>query len=563
MDINDYLKIAKEYAKKHYESDDFIIMGLHKLIQDTDLFKLHAHALLSQQGDDGFGLIVPQSNPLGSGYRSLVKIVSNDTFSVDVDNSTIFMDNLFGFEKDHELITRFQDDLQNSESLFDLKDVYTFDEIVRIKHLIMPSTSMGLALDIISQNNESFEAGMYNDGQYSYPIKINMAEDINYGKSMKFDFFSQDPLYELMMIKEFPLTPERFFKELNVTAQSKIITISGFDHISFIEEDFQDMLDNGSPFMDETFVGSLFKLDSLRDIMIAYFDHQEFDDIKFEFGLRAEKFFEQPTIEHLLANDNRFTNVNDMLMEVYAKHPEISYSIQDIQIIKDKEILDKNEVLEHQIDKFHLFENHRGIQDLGPSMNDRKSFMNKYKLYGDDILKLDSDKIRFISSNQFSADAIIAAKQYNDTDYHKELSIDSLAINPQLSDEHITELLKSVVDYAKENKQVIMLTMQKDSPWGGINKERFISLVNNVIEEHKNDVPFVCDFGKNQSRYHLARSYLVDKSTPYEDLPKLLGKIKAFIDVSTDLDDLQTELELDKFVAKEKMAQKNGLKAQI
>ena len=37
MDINDYLKIANEYAVKHNKTDDFIVMGLYKLIQESSL----------------------------------------------------------------------------------------------------------------------------------------------------------------------------------------------------------------------------------------------------------------------------------------------------------------------------------------------------------------------------------------------------------------------------------------------------------------------------------------------------------------------------------------------
>lgn len=49
MEINDYLKIANEYAVKHNKTDDFIVMGLYKLMQETDLNRVYAHTLLSQR----------------------------------------------------------------------------------------------------------------------------------------------------------------------------------------------------------------------------------------------------------------------------------------------------------------------------------------------------------------------------------------------------------------------------------------------------------------------------------------------------------------------------------
>ena len=189
-----------------------------------------------------------------------------------IDKSEGVRDILFGLQDDHDLVRRFNDDLQHADSLFDLKDIYTFDEITRIKHLTTASTSISLALELISQNNESFETGKYNAAQNSYLNQISIAEDSNYNKSQKFIKFSGEALHQLISNSiQFPMTPESFFKDLNVTAQSKIIDISGFGHITFIEEDFQDLIDNDSPFIHDSFVGSLFKVDSLRDAIISYF----------------------------------------------------------------------------------------------------------------------------------------------------------------------------------------------------------------------------------------------------------------------------------------------------
>lgn len=86
------------------------------------------------------------------------------------------------------MVRRFNDDLQNVNSLFDLKDVYTFDEISRVKHLTSANLSTGLALELISQNNESFETGKYNTIQQSYFNQISLVEDLNYGKSQNLIF---------------------------------------------------------------------------------------------------------------------------------------------------------------------------------------------------------------------------------------------------------------------------------------------------------------------------------------------------------------------------------------
>jgi hypothetical protein len=572
MEINDYLKIANEYAVKHNKTDDFIVMGLYKLIQETDLKRVYAHSLLSQYGDNSFGLTTSQSSPLTHGVQTVTRIMTDPSgkngttsYSVDRDKNNNIRDVFFGHEHDHDLIRRFNDDLQNVESLFDLKDVYTFDEITRIKHLTLASLSTGLALELISQNNESFETGKYNAIQNSYRNQISLVEDVNYGKSQKFDFFSKDPLYELLHAKkEFPFTPDDFFKELNPTAQAKIIDISGFGHITFIEEVFQDLIDSDSPFITDSFVGSLFTMDSLRDVIISYYDYNELDDLKFEFSLMADRFLSNPTIEQLIEQDEKFANVDDMLMEVYAKHPEINYSIQDISIITDKEIANRKEVIDHQVDKFHMYESAREISDLGPSHNDRRDFLSKFKLYGSDILKEGEYRMRFISSNQFAADAVLSASFYFDEGIHNEILIDSVAINPQLSDIHITELLESVVDYAQKNKSIIMFTYDKDSPWGGIDKTRLINIVNAVVEQSIDNVPFLCNFGIEKDRYHYACNYLVNMDgMKYEELPKLFDKLKTFIDNNSDLDDLQLELKMDELIAKERNKLKSDNKASI
>lgn len=572
MEINDYLKIANEYAVKHNKSDDFIVMGLYKLIQETDLNRVYAHSLLSQHGDNSFGLTTPQSNPVSDGVQTLTRIVTDpsgktgtNVYSVDRDNNSNVRDVFFGSEQDHDLVRRFNDDLQNVESLFDLKDVYTFDEISRIKHLTLSNLSTGLALDLISQNNESAETGKYNTIQHSYKTQISMIESLNYGKSQKFDFFSQDPLYGLIHLKtELPLTPDTFFEHLNTTAQAKIIEISGFGHIAFIEEVLQDLIDSNSPFITDSFVGSLFTLDSLRDVVLSYYDYNELDDLKFQFNLMTDRFLSNPTIEQLLESDEKFANVDDMLMDVYTKHPELNYSIQDISIITDKEMEERKEVIEHQVDKFHMYESAKEITDLGPNQNDRRVFLSKFKIYSSNMLKTGENRIRFISSNQFAADAVLSANCYFDESVHNEILIDSVAINPQLSNEHITALFESVVDYAQKNKSIVMLTYDIDSPWGGIDKNRLINIVNAVIEQSADKVPFICNFGTEKDRYHYACNYLVNTDTMrYEELPKLFNQLKTFIDGHSDLDDLQLELKMDEFIAKERNKIKSDNKALI
>ena len=572
MEINDYLKIANEYAVKHNKTDDFIVMGLYKLMQETDLNRVYAHTLLSQHGDNSFGFTTPQSNPVSSGVQTLTRIVTDPSgktgttvYSVDRDNNSNVSDIFFGSEQDHDLVRRFNDDLQNVDSLFDLKDVYTFDEISRIKHLTSTNLSTGLALELISQNNESFETGKYNAIQQSYFNQISLVEELNYGKSQKFDFFSKDPLYELMHLEiDLPLTPEGFFEHLNPTAQAKIIEISGFGHITFIEEVFQDLIDSNSPFISDSFVGSLFTLDSLRDVVLSYYDYNELDDLKFEFSLMADRFLSQPTIEQLLESEEKFANVDDMLMDVYAKHPELNYSIQDISIITDKEIEGRKEVIEHQVDKFHMYESAREISDLGPDQSARRTFLSKFKMYGEDLLKHGDHRMRFISSNQFAADAVLSASYYFDESVHNEILIDAVAINPQLSNEHIAELFEAVVDYAQKNKSIVMLTYDKKTPWGGIDKDRLINIVNSVVEQSADKVPFLCNFGIKNNRHHFACNYLVNTDTmKYEKLPKLFNQLKTFIDSHPDLDDLQLELKMDEFIAKERNKLKSDNKASI
>lgn len=572
MEINDYLKIANEYAVKHNKTDDFIVMGLYKLMQETDLNRVYAHTLLSQHGDNSFGFTTPQSNPVSSGVQTLTRIVTDPSgktgttvYSVDRDNNSNVSDTFFGSEHDHDLVRRFNDDLQSVDSLFDLKDVYTFDEISRIKHLIAANLSTGLALELISQNNESFETGKYNTIQQSYFNQISLVEELNYGKSQKFDFFSKDPLYELMHLDtDLPLTPEGFFEHLNPTAQAKIIEISGFGHITFIEEVFQDLIDSNSPFISDSFVGSLFTLDSLRDVVLSYYDYNELDDLKFEFSLMADQFLSNPTIEQLLESEEKFANVDDMLMEVYAKHPELNYSIQDISIITDKEIEERKEVIEHQVDKFHMYESAREINDLGPDQSARRAFLSKFKMYGEDILKHGDHRMRFISSNQFAADAVLSASYYFDESVHNEILIDAVAINPQLSNQHIAELFEAVVDYAQKNKSIVMLTYDKKTPWGGIDKDRLINIVNSVVEQSVDKVPFLCNFGVEKNRHHYACNYLVNTDTmKYEELPKLFNQLKTFIDSHPDLDDLQLELKMDEFIAKERNKLKSDNKASI
>lgn len=572
MEINDYLKIANEYAVKYNKTDDFIVMGLYKLMQETDLNRVYAHTLLSQHGDNSFGFTTPQSNPVSSGVQTLTRIITDPSgktgttvYSVDRDNNSNVRDVFFGSDHDHDLVRRFNDDLQNVNSLFDLKDVYTFDEISRVKHLTSANLSTGLALELISQNNESFETGKYNTIQQSYFNQISLVEDLNYGKSQKFDFFSKDPLYELMHLKtELPLTPAGFFEHLNPTAQAKIIEISGFGHITFIEEVFQDLIDSNSPFITDSFVGSLFTLDSLRDVVLSYYDYNELDDLKFEFSLMADRFLSNPTIEQLLESDEKFANVDDMLMQVYAKHPELSYSIQDISIITDKEIEERKEVIEHQIDKFHMYESVREINDLGPDQGVRRTFLSKFKMYGEDILKHGDQRMRFISSNQFAADAVLSASYYFDESCHNEILIDSIAINPQLSDQNIAELFEAVIDYAQKNKSIVMLTYDKKTPWGGIDKDRLINIVNSVVEQSADKVPFLCNFGLKNNRNHFACNYLVNTNTmKYEELPKLFNQLKTFINSHPDLDDLQLELKMDEFIAKERNKLKSDNKASI
>jgi len=572
MEINDYLKIANEYAIKHNKTDDFIVMGLYKLMQETDLNRVYAHTLLSQHGDNSFGFTTPQSNPVGSGVQTLTRIVTDPSgmtgttvYSVDRDNNSNVSDIFFGSEQDHDLVRRFNDDLQNVDSLFDLKEVYTFDEISRIKHLTSTNLSTGLALELISQNNESFETGKYNTIQQSYFNQISLVEELNYGKSQKFDFFSKDPLYELMHLDiDLPLTPEGFFEHLNPTAQAKIIEISGFGHITFIEEVFQDLIDSNSPFISDSFVGSLFTLDSLRDVVLSYYDYNELDDLKFEFSLMADQFLSNPTIEQLLESEEKFANVDDLLMEVYAKHPELNYSIQDISIITDKEIEERKEVIEHQVDKFHMYESAREINDLGPDQSARRAFLSKFKMYGEDILKHGDHRMRFISSNQFAADAVLSASYYFDESVHNEILIDAVAINPQLSNQHIAELFEAVVDYAQKNKSIVMLTYDKKTPWGGIDKDRLINIVNSVVEQSADKVPFLCNFGVEKNRHHYACNYLVNTDTmKYEELPKLFNQLKIFIDSHPELDDLQLELKMDEFIAKERNKLKSDNKASI
>lgn len=215
MEINDYLKIANDYATKHNKDESFILMGLYKLIQDTDLKKLHAHSLFSEQGDGSFGLLTPQSHPSENNVTTLSKIILDKSgasiISIDTDKNNIGKDIIYGLEEDHDLVRRFNDDLQNVESLFDLKDVYTFDEITRIKHLMNTSVSLGFALELISQNNESSETGKYNDFQTSYLKKAIAAEYSNYNKSKKFEIFSNNGLSELTAAADkLPLTPNTF-----------------------------------------------------------------------------------------------------------------------------------------------------------------------------------------------------------------------------------------------------------------------------------------------------------------------------------------------------------------
>lgn len=568
MEINDYLKIANDYATKHNKDESFILMGLYKLIQDTDLKKLHAHSLFSEQGDGSFGLITPQSHPTENNVTMLSKIIIDKTgasiLSIDKDKNNVGKDIIYGLEEDHALVRRFNDDLQNVESFFDLKDVYTFDEITRIKHLMNTSVSLGFALELISQNNESSETGKYNDFQTSYLKKAAMAEYSNHNKSKKFEIFSNNGLSELSAASDkLPLTPNTFFTELNLNAQTTFTEMSGFGHINLIEEDLEDLINDDALFINNSFVGSLFKLDTFRDVMISYFDYNELDDVKFEFGLMTESFLEHPTIEDILVNNDKFKNVDDMLMDVYSKHPELNYSIQDISIITDNEISSKNELIEHQVDKFHFYASNQDIHNLGPNQQDRRVFLSKYKLYGESILKQGDGRVRFISSNQFAADAVLSASYYFNESPHNEISIDSIVINPQLSNEHITELFESIVDYAEKNKSILMITHEKLA-WGGINKDRLMDIIHSVVENSASRVPILCKFGIEKDREHFALNYLVNsKECSYEDLPKLFKKLKTFIDSNPTLDDLQLEFKMDEFIAKERIKSKTDIKSSI
>jgi hypothetical protein len=565
MDINDYLNIANKYKNDNNKNEDFVVMGLYKLIQETGLYAIHAHTLLSQQGDDSFGLLSHQINPHTDGLRTLSKFSKlrfhqSDTLyynTVDIKNDTLITDTIFGFDSDHDLLTRFNNDIQRIDSLFELKDVYSFDEITRIKQLIAPSASMNLAFELISQNDESSQIGKFNDAQYSYNLQIDRAEGLNVHKNPNFDQFTGDALYDLIKLKnEFPLTPESFINKMNSTAQSKLLNMAGFSMLAFDggfnEEEIQKLIDTKSPFITDTFLGDLFKLGSLRDVVISYFDHQELDAIKLECELRTERFQEHPSIEHMLANDPAFSGVDDLLLEVYSSHPELQSSHQDIKIITDKEIAAKNETIEHHVDRFHFFEDYKGISDLGPNRETRRGFLEKYKLYGDDLLSNDG-QIKFISSNQFSADAILSAREIKEEKKHNELTITGCAINPLLSDKLIGDLLNSVVDYAQKHKQIITFQNFDVSNWGGINKDRLHKIVTDCIEENKDKVPFVTDFGKDYDRYHLAIYRLTKFDVPYENLPKTLNKMKKLIDLLPDHEDLDVELELDLFASKEKL----------
>lgn len=534
MNILDYNKIAREISEKHFGqiNFNFITLGLAILIKETDLKENYNNYRLTVDGDKNFSFRKFMENGTHDPYINFIKYNGTYFHSIDIDFENLeFSPSILGNEE-KDLLSRFNSVFQEVESFEELKEEFSSDEIMFVLEKISPRESDKIPFILLAQEEENNELNKY--GLLNLKVKSRLYKLEQNGfkskyMSLKFKSFTDNVLADIVdfcIKKTYPINSVDDFNDFSSNSMSKIFNMDGLSHLDNTL-DYETLLEviSSTPELQNTVIGAMLTKSNLDDIILAYYNSQELEEMKTYFDLFTKQILMEPSIEDIVNEPIFYKAIQDLFDTIYKNHPEIEYNIQDISIhVKDIEN-PKNNILASHIDSFYFLEDQIGILDLATSGNSELlSYCSKFGLYTrKEHMDIRENDIIFVSKNQFNADIIAITSKFEDEDYHSELRVNELIINPTKNPEHIDDLLENIIEYAKNHKMVVVFNLPNDSAWGNMSKENYVKHIEKSLNKFEGQVPYAKLFGdyNSNTKEYLIYNYLSRSPISYEKLPAL------------------------------------------
>lgn len=560
MNIQDFITVAKKHysLKTNISENNFMCLALMRLIDETQLKNNYSNLRLFTL-DDVFYLASFNTANARDPYVNILNYSKHDSRFMFHHFSESVVDNLqiVATDRVRDLVIAFNDKIQDIDSFFELNGAFSFDEISQLRQVLNINVSSMLPMYLNTDYNEDFESNIYNEIRQK---KANFVLNSYYGNNNRSMEFSQFSSHLLNTLNEHYKKEQKAFtmddiKDLSSSELRYIYSTSGLEHLRFDTLDESDMvklINNSSTFLDDTFLGSLLKYDNANDVITSYFDHVELENIKLSIDLSSSYLLESPSLEDHLNQKETHEQLNKLFIDLYAQYPSLTYDIQDISIVKDKDVLEElsSNTFESLIDKFFLNAPKDYINDLGPNIQNRMDYMSQFRIYPPATqIALDEDNIKFVTANQFNVNGMLLGRCVNDTDYHPSIKINSAIIDPVLSDDKIRDLVCNMYDYAQRTQSILDIDLQNEFAWGSMNKDRFLTILKDVDSQYKNDVVmFLYINDKEQDKLYLASPYLDKSSFAYKDIPQLKMQVEKIIKDNINEFDTHIEFKIEAFL---------------
>lgn len=488
-----------------------------------------------------------------------VNLLENSIYSIFTKNERKKFFTKMLLDEDKEFINIFRNNLINSKNMKDLAINYNFDEISKLKLLLnFKNEEFSTLLNYIDYEEDN-KFGKYRDKRKFKNVNFNNIEN-NYNQ---YTIISK--LSDIKIKEDDPITIDNIDFKLERSEYKTLLLLSGFNDIDFSIEDFKDYLKNmiDEEFMNNNPLGILLDSKSKSEFLSRIFELYHFDNFKNDYLNIVNLQLEQESIEEYLNNNKIFSNmVNNILLRIDSRYPELNYSIENIQFIKYEELEEKNPVF--LIDKFEMFDTATLIYNDVSSYISYFKYPNKQefkKLY--DPIQNDSfvkeESLVLTIDNGFTTKGIIELLKIK----YKEgscIEFSNVMVSEDLSEKQLEEMISKVFELAEKEELIVQIHLKDNI---ALQKNyKFIEIYEKVRKQHSNTVSesYINPFDS-------INSLLGAKGLTYKDnlyiQEELTHKIEQLIIKLKNEGELLSDFDFETYAENEFKSLKNNLKIKM
>ena len=511
--------------------------------------------------DDFFDVFInTDTDPSMSLYNLYsVNLLENSIYSIFTKNDRKKFFTKMLLDEDKEFINIFRNNLINSKNMKDLAINYNFDELSKLKLLLnFKNEEFSTLLNYIDYEEDN-KFGKYRDKRKFKNVNFNNIEN-NYNQ---YTIISK--LSDIKIKEDDPITIDNIDFKLERSEYKTLLLLSGFNDIDFSIEDFKDYLKYiiDEEFMNNNPLGILLDSKSKSEFLSRIFELYHFDNFKNNYLNIVNLQLEQESIEEYLNNNKIFSNmVNNILLRIDSKYPELNYSIENIQFIEYEELEEKNPVF--LIDKFEMFDTSSVIYNDVSSYiayfkyPNRQEFKKLYDpIQNDSFVKEES--LVLTIDNGFTTKGIIELLKIK----YKEgsfIEFSNVMVSEDLSEKQLEEMISKVFELAEKEELIVQIHLKDNI---ALQKNyKFIEIYEKVRKQHSNTVSesYINPFDS-------INSLLGAKGLTYKDnlyiQEELTHKIEQLIIKLKNEDELLSDFDFETYAENEFKSLKNNLKIKM